>query len=60
MASKLIGKKAYITDKQSWYCGEWGIVVDKDEDGLYYVAIAGGTDSVPCFDRNQFVIKRQK
>ena len=42
MASKLIGRTAYITDKRSIYYGEWGIIIDKDEDDLYYIAIANG------------------
>ena len=57
MQSKLIGKKVHITDQQSQYYREWGIV--KAYDGEYYhVAIANGTDSLPMFNRDQFRVRR--
>ena len=57
MASKLIGLKAHITDKDSQYYGEWGTITHFDGD-CYHIAIANGTNSVPMFDRNQFRVKR--
>ena len=55
----LVGKKAYIKDKDSIFCGEWGRIIAQDENG-YYIAIADGRDSVPVFDRNQFTVRREK
>lgn len=57
MESKLIGKIAYITDKDSWYFGEWGTIDGFDGD-VYYIKIANGGDSVPVFERNQFKVPR--
>jgi hypothetical protein len=59
MKSKLIGRKVYITDPESIYFGEWGIVVDFDGD-VYYIAIAGGKDSLPIFYRDQFKVPRSR
>ena len=57
MKSKLIGKMAVITDKESFYCGEWGIIDSFDGD-WYYIKIAGGTAGQPdpVFDRDQFKV----
>lgn len=35
MKSKLIGKKVYITDKQSQYYNEWGIIKAYGSKGIY-------------------------
>ena len=59
MKSKLIGKRVYITDPESIYFGEWGIVVDYDGE-VYYIAIAGGMNSLPVFDRDQFKVPRER
>lgn len=54
-----IGKKCYITDKESIFANEWGII--KDFDGEYYhVAIANGTSSLPIFKRNEIRIPRKQ
>lgn len=58
MNSKLIGKIAYITDKNSIYFGEWGRITDFDGE-VYYVAIADGKDAQPIFDRDQFKVPRK-
>ena len=58
MAYKLIGKVAYITDKDSIYFGEWGTITDFDGD-VYYIKIANGGDSIPVFDRDQFKVPRR-
>lgn len=58
MQSKLIGKRAIITDPESMYCGEWGIIDHYDGD-VYHIKIANGSDSVPVFDRNQFKVPRK-
>ena len=58
MASKLIGKIAHITDKDSIYFGEWG-VIDYFDGEVYYIKIANGGDSVPVFDRDQFKVPRR-
>jgi hypothetical protein len=56
--SKLIGKKVFITDPDSIYFGEWGIIADFDGE-VYYVNIAGGKDSQPIFNRDQFRVPRK-
>ena len=56
--SKLIGKRVIITDKESIYFGEWGIIDDFDGE-IYYVKIANGSGSVPVFDRDQFRVPRK-
>lgn len=58
MKSKLIGKRAIITDPESIYFGEWGIIADYDGD-VYYVKIANGNDAQPIFDRDQFKVPRK-
>lgn len=55
--SKLIGKRVYITDKDSIYCGEWGIIAHYDGE-CYHIKIANGADSMPVFDRDQFRVPR--
>lgn len=55
--SKLIGKKAYITDAESMYYGEWGTIAAFDGDG-YHIRIANGNDSLPIFTRKQFKVPR--
>ena len=57
MKSKLIGRRVYITDAQSWYFGEWGIVADYDGE-VYHVRIANGDGAMPIFDRDQFKVPR--
>lgn len=52
-----IGKMCDITDKNSIYYGEWGIIKDYDGEN-YYVAIANGCDSIPVFDRSQIKIRK--
>lgn len=53
-----IGKRCYITDKESVYHGEWGII--KDFDGEYFhVAIAGGKNLV-IFKRNEIRIPNRQ
>ena len=51
-----VGKMCEIIDKNNIYYGAWGVIMRVDTDG-YYVAIYGGKDSVPCFDRNQIKIR---
>ena len=55
---KLIGKKAYITNKESFYYGEWGTTIDFDGE-YYYIAIADDNSAVPVFTRNEFIIHRK-
>ena len=59
MESKLIGKKAYITDPNSIYFGEWGIIAYYDGE-VYGIRIADGKDSLPIFDRDQFKVPRKR
>lgn len=59
MRSKLIGRRVYITDPESIYFGEWGIVDYFDGD-VYGVRIADGRDSIPVFDRDQFRVPRER
>ena len=58
MKSKLVGKRAIITDPESIYHGEWGIIKDFDGE-VYYIAIADGKDAQPVFDRDQFRVPRK-
>ena len=57
MSKKDIGKKCYITDKESIYFGEWGIIKDFDGE-YYYVAIADGKSTLPVFGRSEIRIPR--
>ena len=59
MKSKLIGRRVFITDPESIYCGEWGIIADYDGE-VYYVKIANGNGAQPIFERYQFKVPRQK
>lgn len=59
MKSKLIDRKVYITDPESIYFGEWGIVADYDGE-VYYLRIADGKDAQPIFDRDQFRVPRKE
>ncbi|HBY21381.1 MAG TPA: hypothetical protein DEG71_10330 [Clostridiales bacterium] len=63
MRNKLVGRKVYITDKESIYYNHWGIIINFDGD---YYHISGGSISdssnnlTPVFDRKQFIVKRIK
>ena len=59
MKSKLIGRKVYITDPESIYFGEWGIIADYDGE-VYYIRIANGNGAQPIFDRDQFRVYRNR
>ena len=56
--TKLIGKKVFITAKDSWACGEWGIVRDY-YDGYYYIAIANDQNTTLIFTRSEIKIPRE-
>lgn len=58
-SSNLIGKRVYITDRESIYFDEWGIVKHFDGE-LYFVAIANDKHNTPVFDRNQFRVPRNQ
>jgi hypothetical protein len=57
MKSKLIDKMVMITDKESMYYNEWGIVKAFDGDD-YHIAIANGTDNLMIFKRQDFKVSR--
>ena len=57
MKSKLIGKKAFI--KEGYYEGHWGVVRDYDGD-TYTITEGSIGDLQPIFDRDEFVIRREK
>jgi hypothetical protein len=59
MKSKLIGKTAYITNRDSQYYNEWGTIQYYDGD-YYHIAIADGKDNLPIFSRDEFKIRRTK
>ena len=59
MNKNLVGKRVVVTDKESIYCGEWGII-DHFDGELYHVKIANGGDSMPAFDRDQFRVPRKQ
>ena len=54
----LIGKKVIIKERDSWFYGEWGTVIDVDGDDIY-VAIANDRSSVPVFDRRDVKLMKQ-
>jgi hypothetical protein len=57
MKSKLIGKRAFI--KEGFYEGHWGVI--KDYDGDTYTITEGSIgDLKPIFDRDEFIIRREK
>ena len=57
--SKLIGKFAYITDKDSMYYQEWGEIKDYDGE-VYYIAIAQDSKQEVIFDRDQFKVPQKQ
>lgn len=58
MKSRLVGRKVYITDKESIYFGEWGEIMFYDGE-IYHIAIAKGKTSLVIFDRDQFRVPRK-
>lgn len=58
MKSRLIGKKAFITDEESIYYGEWGVIESYDGEH-YHMKIANGSGAVPMFSRDQFWVPRK-
>lgn len=58
MKSRLIGEKVYITEKESIYCGEWGIVYYYDGE-YYHIGIAGEKKNWVIFQRNEFYKPRK-
>ena len=57
MQSRLIGKQATITTKDSIYYGEWGTI--KMFDGEYYhIAIYNDADMAVIFTRDEFRVRR--
>ena len=57
--SNLIGKKVTITAKDSLYYDDWGIIKYFDGE-YYYVAIANSSDEQVVFERDEFVVHRNK
>lgn len=57
--SKLIGKRAYITDKESVYYNEWGTIKAFDGE-YYYIAIANDSSCLPIFSRSEFHVYRER
>ena len=55
--TKLEGKRVVITNRDSIYYGEWGIVRGFDGD-VYYVAIANDENAMPVFNRDEFKVRR--
>lgn len=56
--SKLIGRRVYITNRDSIYFDEWGIVDAFDGD-WYYVRIAADLHSTVVFKRDEFRAPRK-
>ena len=56
---KLIGKKAFVINRDSIYYGEWGVIKDFDGE-VYYLAIANGTGAMPIFDRDELRVPRNQ
>jgi hypothetical protein len=57
--SKLIGKKAYIKNSVDQWAGFWGYIINFDGD-VYHISGGAIGDSAPIFDRNEFVIRKEK
>ena len=57
--SKLVGKKAEIIVKESWMYGEWGTIVDVDEDGYVYIAMEYNPYLVAQFTRKEIRIMKE-
>lgn len=58
MKTKLEGKRVIITDKESIFFDDWGIV-DSYDGEYYYIRIADGRGSLPIFARNEFRVPRK-
>ena len=55
--TKLIGKEAKITNKDSWWFEQYGII--KGFDGEYYhIAMTGDDNCVCIFERSEFKVRR--
>lgn len=50
---KLIGKEVEITNRDSWYYGERGIIKYFDGE-YYYIAITGDENNQCVFSRDEF------
>ena len=57
--SRMIGKVAFVTDTESIYRGEWGII-DHYDGECYHLKIANGSGAMPMFDRDQLYVPRQQ
>lgn len=55
--SKLIGRKADIVAKDSWFCGDWGTIVAFDGEH-YHIALFDGDDAA-IFSRNEFRVRKE-
>jgi hypothetical protein len=55
--TKLVEKEAKITNKDSWWFEQYGII--KGFDGEYYhIAMTGNDDCVCTFERSEFKVRR--
>lgn len=59
MKQSLVGKRVIITNKDSWFYGEWGTVEFFDGD-YYHVSIANGQDIFPIFDKKEFKLMKEE
>lgn len=55
--TNLIGKKADIKDKDSWAYGEWGTIVDANDEYIY-IAIADDRNCVLEFTRKEIRVRK--
>ena len=55
----LKNKFCYITNKDSLYYNDWGIIKEFDGDD-YHIAINNGLDSLPIFKRGEFTIPKKQ
>ena len=59
MENNLLGKVVNIKkNNDSWYAGEWGIIVSFDGD-YYHIAMWAG-DDLPIFRRNEFTLHKSQ
>lgn len=57
MKSRLIGKQATITDRESIAYDGWGFIIAYDGE-YYHIAMYGDRNNALIFKRSEFKVKR--
>ena len=59
MSKGIIGKEAFIkANAKSFHAGGWGVIVGRDLNGEYHIAMYGDKNDCCVFERNEFVVHR--